>query len=43
MEQRHKKKTENLWNSREELTGKILMVLGVEPETFRTGIKDLNN
>ena len=40
---RDTKKTENLWNSREELTGKNLMVLGIEPETLQTEIKNLNN
>ena len=38
MEQRHQK-IENLWNSREELTGKNLTDLSIEPGTFHTGVK----
>ena len=42
MEQRHQKKNENLWNSREELTCKNLAVMGIEQGVFQTGV-NLNN
>ena len=42
MEQRHQK-NENLWNSREELTGKNLTDLVIEQGNFGTEVKYLNN
>ena len=41
--QQKKKNSENLWHSREELTGKNLRAPRIEPRTFQTKVKYLNN